>query len=255
MIVLVHRDKEETIWYNNENYMSDKSLPSHIAIIPDGNRRWAKERGLPTLEGHKKGAEAFVNLAKASRKKGIHTLTGWAFSTENWERDITEVRYLMELFKALIEPNEKLAHEDKVRIRMFGRRDRVPKDLLKEIERVEESTKNYDHYDLNICLDYGGQNEIIRAVNKALKEGKKEISEKEFEQYLDTYGQRYPNPDLLIRTSGEQRTSGLLPYQLVYAELYFESEPMPEFNEEKLDKALETFANRERRFGGNSVKK
>jgi undecaprenyl diphosphate synthase len=235
--------------------MSDKKIPNHLAIIPDGNRRWAKERGLPTLEGHKKGAEAFVELAKASRKKGIHTLTGWAFSTENWERDITEVRYLMDLFKALIIPNEKLAHEDKVCIRMFGRRDRLPSDLLKEIERVEQDTKDYTNYDLNICLDYGGQNEIIRTVNKLLGEGKKSITEKEFEQYLDSAGQTYPNPDLLIRTSGEQRTSGLMPYQMVYAELYFEPEPMPEFNEEKLDKALESYANRDRRFGGNSAKK
>ncbi|MDQ3098383.1 MAG: polyprenyl diphosphate synthase [bacterium] len=235
--------------------MTDKKIPNHIAIIPDGNRRWAKERGLPTLEGHKKGAEAFVELAKASRKKGIHTLTGWAFSTENWERDITEVRYLMDLFKALIIPNEKLAHEDNVRIRMLGRRDRLPADLLKEIQRVEYDTKDYTTYDLNICLDYGGQNEIIRAMNKLLEEGKKTITEKEFEQYLDTSGQTYPNPDLLIRTSGEQRTSGLMPYQMVYAELYFEPEPMPEFNEEKLDKALEAYANRDRRFGGNTAKK
>ncbi len=235
--------------------MSDKSIPNHIAIIPDGNRRWAKERGLPTLEGHKKGAEAFVEVAKAARQRGVHTLTGWAFSTENWERDLGEVRYLMALFKALIEPNEKLAHQDQVRIRMLGRRDRLPKDLLKEIERVEEDTSHYTKYDLNICLDYGGQNEIVRAINKALKEGKKEITEKEFEQYLDTATQSYPNPDLLIRTSGEQRTSGLLPYQLVYAELYFEPSPMPEFNIEKLDKALEVYANRDRRFGGNSAKK
>lgn len=235
--------------------MQDKKVPNHIAIIPDGNRRWAKEHNLPTLEGHKKGAEAFVKVARASRQRGIHTLTGWAFSTENWERDLTEVNYLMELFQSLIRPNEELAHEDKVRIRMFGRRDRLPVDLVKEIERVERDTSSYENYDLNICLDYGGQNEIVRAVNKLLQQKKEQITESEFEQYLDTFGQTYPNPDLLIRTSGEQRTSGLMPYQMVYAELYFEPDPMPDFTEEKLDRALASYSNRDRRFGGNSIKK
>ena len=266
-------------------------IPNHIAIIPDGNRRWAKQHGLPTIEGHRRGAIRFKELAKAARSYGIHTLTAWGFSTENWGRDPSEVSYLMDLFIWLIKENEKDAHQDKVRVRHLGRKDRLPEKLLKEIERVENNTAKYDQFNFNLCIDYGGQDEIIRAVNKILNnkiseiEKNREIIKKiqkneklledqqsltdknagninvlkltidEFYNYLDTSGQKYPNPDLLIRTSGDMRTSGLMPFQMVYTEFYFEQSYLPDFTVEKLDAALGSFAARDRRFGGNSTGK
>lgn len=266
-------------------------VPKHIAIIPDGNRRWAKEHGLPTLEGHRKGAMRFKELAKASRQRGIHTLTAWGFSTENWERETAEVTYLMDLFIWLIKENEKDAHQDKVRVRHLGRKDRLPEKLIKQIENIEKETAQYNDYDFNICIDYGGQDEVIRAVNKVLNSRVNEYFKKcknventtevstnsspfqissginagnilvpevttdEFYNYLDTHDQKYPNPDLLIRTSGEMRTSGLMPFQMSYAEFYFEQSYLPDFTVEKLDIALASYANRDRRFGGNSKTK
>jgi undecaprenyl diphosphate synthase len=237
------------------NCMSDQKIPKHLAIIPDGNRRWAKERGLPSVEGHREGAKRFIEVARAARSKGIHTITIWGFSTENWSREVTEVHYLMDLFLELLKQNEEEAHKEQIRLYHFGRKDRLPTDLAEEIKRIEKSTEHYTKHILNLCLDYGGQNEIIRAINKIIKdENKKDpISEADFEQYLDTAGQPHPFVDLLIRTSGEKRTSGLLPFQMAYAEFYFESAPMPEFDTQKLEIALEEYANRDRRFGGNSA--
>jgi undecaprenyl diphosphate synthase len=236
------------------NCMAHLKIPNHLAIIPDGNRRWAKENNLPSVEGHKEGSKRFVEVARTAREKGIHTISVWGFSTENWSREISEVNYLMDLFTALLKEHEAEAHRDGVRLYHFGRKDRIPSELAKEIERIEKDTQHYSKYILNLCLDYGGQNEIIRAINKILKSENKisSLSESDFEQYLDTSGQPYPNVDLLIRTSGEQRTSGMLPYQMSYAEFYFEPAPMPEFNVQKLEKALDEYANRDRRFGGNS---
>lgn len=270
--------------------MLDKKIPNHVAIIPDGNRRWAKENGLPTIEGHRRGAVRFRDLAKASRERGIHTLTAWGFSTENWERDSKEVQYLMDLFIWLMRENHKDAHQDQVRVRHLGRKDRLPKKLLDEIEKLETETAGYTRYDFNICIDYGGQDEIIRAVNKLLKNriladrekikssrqqatqtsnkdtsnhdldnyagniSIAEVSKEDFYSYLDTADQKYPNPDLLIRTSGEMRTSGLMPFQMPYAELYFESAYLPDFTVEKLNAALDSYSLRDRRFGGNTQK-
>jgi undecaprenyl diphosphate synthase len=235
--------------------MSDQKIPKHLAIIPDGNRRWAKENNVSSLEGHKKGAQVMKEISRAARDKGVHTMTAWGFSTENWTRDITEVNYLMELFLQLLYENEEEAHKDQVRFIHLGRKDRIPKKLMQEIARVEKATEHYTKHIYNFCLDYGGQNEIIRGVNKILKEEHKKdsISEKDFEKYLDTAGQPHPYVDLLIRTSGEQRTSGLLPYQMTYAEFYFEPSPLPDFSVQKFEKALQAYANRDRRFGGNSA--
>lgn len=234
--------------------MLEQKIPKHVAIIPDGNRRWAKEHGVSALEGHKEGSKRFVEIARAARNKGIHTITAWGFSTENWSRDINEVQYLMELFLELLKQNEEESHQEGIRLYHLGRKDRIPTDLANEIARIEKATEKYDKYIMNLCVDYGGQNEILRAVNKILKDENKKDSyvEADFEQYLDTAGQPHPFVDLLIRTSGEQRTSGLLPYQMAYAELYFEQSPMPEFSVQKFEKALEEYANRDRRFGGNS---
>lgn len=234
----------------------DKKVPNHIAIIPDGNRRWAKEHGVPSLEGHRRGAKAFKEIAKAIRNHGVHTLTAWGFSSENWSRDINEVNYLMDLFIELLKDNEKEAHENETRVIHLGRKDRIPEKLAKEIERVEESTKHYTKHVYNVCIDYGGQDEILRTVNKIIKNEQinSTITKEIFERNLDTQDQPYPMVDLLIRTSGEQRTSGLLPYQMAYAELYFEPSYLPDFSVQKFEEILDWYQNRDRRFGGNSNK-
>lgn len=221
-------------------------IPKHVAIIPDGNRRWAKEKGLPTKVGHQKGAEVAVELVKSSRELGIHTLTLWAFSTENWSRNQEEVDFLMKLFSDLIAKFGKDALENEVRLIHIGRKDRLSQELFTKINELEEKTKNYTNHVLNIALDYGGRDELERAAEKM-----KKANGSDLEQYLDTAGQPYPNPDLIIRTSGELRTSGLLIWQAAYAEFYSEKTHFPEFNKEKFKKALAEFSLRERRFGGS----
>jgi undecaprenyl diphosphate synthase len=235
--------------------MDDLNIPKHIAIIPDGNRRWAKQNGFPAIEGHRRGVLAMKEISKACRDKGIHTFTAWGFSSENWSRDIEEVKYLMDLFIKVLEDNEKEAHENQIKFVHLGRKDRLPDKLLNVVKRIEHETKDYTKHIYNFCLDYGGQDEIIRATNKILQSDKKydSITKEEFEQYLDTAGQPHPYVDLLIRTSGEQRTSGLLPFQMAYAELYFEQSYLPDFSVQKFEIALQSYANRDRRFGGNTL--
>ncbi len=228
-----------------------RNIPNHIAIIPDGNRRWARERGLPTFEGHRRGFEAAQKIVKHARKAGIHTLTLWAFSSENWTRTKEEVGYLMRLYTRMTDKFLKEAVEDEVRIIHLGRKDRIPGFLLKKVENAQAQTKKFDRNILNIALDYGGRDEILRAVSKIYDVGSKidEFNEKKIEMFLDTAGQPYPNPDLIIRTSGEMRTSGLMIWQAAYAELYFLKKHFPELTEQDIDEALAEFAKRQRRFG------
>ena len=243
-------------------------IPNHLAIIPDGNRRWAKERGRPSLEGHKKGFDITPAIARAARDFGIHTLTIWAFSTENWQRSKEEVAYLMKLYGWFVDNNLKEAKKDDVRIIHLGRKDRIPVKLAEKIRRAEKETKDNKSNILNIALDYGGHDEILRAMERFtadVQSGKvdpKIIWQEEgkfhdkypyyfFKEYLDTRGQPYPYIDLLIRTSGEQRHSGLLPWQSVYAEYYWEKDHFPDFTPEKMRAAIIDFSNRHRRFGGN----
>lgn len=228
-------------------------IPDHLAIIPDGNRRWARARGLHTLEGHKKGFERTVEIARASRDLGIHTCSIWGFSTENWDRTPSEIRYLMKLYERLVDTYLSEAQEDGVRIIHLGRKDRIPKTLLKKIEYAEEKTLNNRKHILNIAIDYGGHDDIIRAVKKIVadKVQAKDINKRLMESYLDTKGQPYPYVDLLIRTSGEQRTSGLLLWQMEYAEMYWEQDHLPDFTPEKLKEAILDYSCRRRRFGAN----
>jgi undecaprenyl diphosphate synthase len=228
-------------------------IPDHIAIIPDGNRRWARSKGLPTFEGHRRGFKMAVKLARAARKWGIHTVTLWGFSTENWDRAKEEVDYLMKLYEKLVDIYLKEAKKDKVRIVHLGRKDRIPKFLLKKIIQAEEETKDNDKYIANLAIDYGGRDEIIRATQKIISDGIKpeKIDEKLIESYLDTHDQPYPHADLLIRTSGEQRTSSFFPWQAGYAELYWLNEHFPDFTPEKLREAILDYSRRRRRFGGN----
>lgn len=230
-------------------------VPDHIALVLDGNRRWARSRGLKPWEGHKAGYEAVKKLAKAARGLGVHTFTIWAFSTENWERPKREIDAIIDLLRKGLEEFRKEAHKEKVRLVHLGRKDRFPKDVAKQIARLEEETKDYQRNILNLALDYGGRDEIIRATKKIIEAGipAEKIDQKLFEKYLDTGDQPYPYPDLFIRTSGEQRTSGLLPWQMVYTEYYFEADHLPDFTPKKLKLAILDYSRRRRRFGGNDV--
>jgi undecaprenyl diphosphate synthase len=229
------------------------TLPRHVALICDGNRRWARERGLSIEEGHRAGMERVKELARHARKRGISTLTLWGFSTENWKRRLSEVRSIMKIFREAIDDMEQELHNEKVRLIHLGRKDRLPRALMRRIEEVEKATRKYSRFFLNIAVDYGGRDEILRAVRKALKRRIKpeELTEERFGELLDTAGQPFPNPDLIIRTSGELRTSGYLPWQAVYAEWVFAPQYLPAFTVRHFEAALREFSRRERRFGGD----
>ena len=230
-------------------------VPDHIAIIPDGNRRWARARGLRTLQGHKKGFDRAVEVARAARSWNIHTVTLWGFSTENWDRNKKEIGYLMKLYEKLINDYLKEAKKEGVRIIHLGRKDRLPKTLLKKIVQAEKETKDSNKYIINIALDYGGHDDIIRAVQGMIenKVEAKNVNKELVERYLDTKGQPYPYVDLMIRTSGEQRTSGFLLWQSEYNEFYWEDDHFPDFTPEKLKEAILDYSRRRRRFGGNDA--
>lgn len=226
--------------------VSVELLPKHVVLIPDGNRRWAKSKHLPSIEGHRRGLELAKVLANACKDWGIRTVSIWGFSTENWGRAKEEVEYLMKAFDSYLADNLKDFVEEGARIRIIGRKDRFPAHLLQTIKKVERLTAKGKSYQLNICLDYGGRDEILRAVNKLVSKGKK-VTEKTFSDELDTYG--LPDPDLVIRTSGEMRTSGMMPWQAVYAEYYFSPVFFPDFGVERLKEAVMSFVSRQRRYG------
>lgn len=227
--------------------------PKHVAVIPDGNRRWARERGLPTLMGHRKGFDRAREIVRVSRDMGIHTLTLWGFSTENWKRSKREVKYLMDLFKRMIDKNLVEAHKHQSKIVHLGRKDRLPKRLLEKITKAETETVKYKKHVLNIGLDYNGRDELVRAIKKIQDSRIKaqDLSERRIFDYLDTAGQKYPEPDLVIRTSGELRYSGVLMYQGAYSEFYFEKKSFPDFTTARFQRAIIDFSKRNRRFGGN----
>ena len=228
-------------------------VPNHLVIIPDGNRRWAKNRGLPTFEGHRVGFQLTPKIARASRDFGINTLTIWAFSTENWKRTDAEITYLMRMYDWFIGHHLKEAKRDGVRIIHLGRKDRIPQFLRKKIEKAEKETAGNVNNILNIALDYGGRDELLRATKKMLEEktDPEDLNEETFASFLDTKRQPYPYPDLLIRTSGEERISGIFPWQSAYTEFYFVEEHFPDFSVKKLREAILEYSNRVRRFGGD----
>jgi undecaprenyl diphosphate synthase len=233
----------------------DTQVPNHIAIIPDGNRRWARSKNLYTLEGHKAGFDASVGLCRQAREWGVHTVTLWGFSTENWDRTVEEINYLMKLYAKLIHDFLDEAKENEVRIYHLGRKDRLPKSLMKKIKQAEDETAHFTKHVMNICLDYGGHDDILRAVSNMIRDGVKpeNVNKKLMESYIDTKGQPYPYVDLIIRTSGEQRTSGFLLWQAEYAEYYWENCHFPDFTPEKLKLAILDYSRRRRRFGGNDA--
>ncbi len=230
-------------------------IPDHVAIIPDGNRRWARARGMHTLKGHKAGFDRAVEIGRVAREWGIHTVTLWGFSTENWDRTKEEISYLMKLYEKLIDDYLKEAKENKVRIIHLGRKDRLPKILIKKIAEAEKETKNNKKFIMNIALDYGGHDDIMRAIQGIIKDNVKaeDVNKKLIEKYLDTKGQPYPYVDLMIRTSGEQRTSGFLLWQSEYNEFYWENDHFPGFTPEKFKEAILDYSRRRRRFGGNDA--
>lgn len=231
--------------------MKNSSFLHHVAIIPDGNRRWAKNNNLPTLQGHRKGFETAIQVGKKIRSLGIHTMTIWAFSTENWSRSKTEVSYLMKLYSKLIDDYLEDAIKDEVRIIHLGRKDRLPSSLLKKLSIVEEKTSHHTKHILNIALDYGGQDEITRAIHNSATNTYRlsTLTEKKFLDLLDTAGQPYPNPDIVIRTSGEVRTSGFMMYQAAYAEYIFLKKHFPDITDQDIDDTVEEYQKRQRRFG------
>lgn len=223
--------------------------PKHIAIIMDGNRRWAKKRGLPKLFGHRKGYEALFNLADACLERGVETITVFAFSTENWKRSKDEVDYLFALFRDIMNKDLGRLIDKKVKLNVIGRLDELPKDLRADIKEAMKKTEKFKKYTLNVAINYGGRAEIVDAVKSLIKEGKKaeDISEAEIARHMYTRGQN--DPDMVIRTSGEERTSGFLTWQSVYSELYFTETLWPDFGEKQLDKAISEYSSRQRRFG------
>lgn len=221
-------------------------IPKYVAIIPDGNRRWAKERGLPTFFGHEKGFNTLIKIGRKARKLGVKIITIWAFSTENWHRSKEEINYLMMLFNNKIDEFLKEAKKEEIKIIHLGRKDRINKDLKDKIINAEQETKKYSRYYLCIALDYGGRDEIIRAINSFKKNNLKEA---DLSQYLDTKYLPYPDPDLIIRTGGEQRLSGFLLWQCQYSELIFIKEYLPDFSPKSFEKCIIDFSKRNRRFG------
>ena len=227
----------------------------HLAIIMDGNGRWAKERGLSRSEGHRAGAEQIAKVVDAAREFGLKYLTVYAFSTENWKRPQDEVRVLMELIKEFTTNMLPDMMKNNVRLRTIGRTSDLPLLSRTALLKAIDATAKNDGFTLNIALSYGGRAEMIDAMNKMLKERKsdKPLTEEEFLNYL--YAPDIPDPDLMIRTSGEMRISNFLLWQLSYSELYVTPVYWPDFGKEELAKALENFASRDRRFGGLSEKK
>jgi undecaprenyl diphosphate synthase len=229
-------------------------IPKHIAIIMDGNGRWAEARGLPKVMGHAQGVEAVRRTVKACLKIGVKYLTLYAFSTENWSRPEHEVKALFRLLENFIDKEFKIFHDNKVRLCIIGEREKIQKDLLAKMESAEKDTKDYNSLTLNIALSYGGRQEILNAVKilaEEVKSGKinlRDIDEEIFSSKLYTQGQ--PDPDLLIRTSGEMRVSNFLLWQISYAEFYATEKPWPDFDEKELNKAIEEYNKRDRRFGG-----
>lgn len=233
-----------------DNSATTRPLPKHIAIILDGNGRYAQKYGLLRQQGHKAGADNLEATGDLFIEKGIPYLTVYAFSTENWKRSEDEVSYLMALMKRYLTKNKVDALRKGIRVRVIGDKSRFTPDLQELIASMEEDTKEMKNLNLTLAINYGGRDEIVRAVKKMIADGRteEEVDEALVSSYLDT--KDLPEPDLLIRTSGEERISNFLLWQVAYSEMYFTDKYWPEFDEKELDKALESYQGRDRRFGG-----
>lgn len=229
-------------------------IPNHVAIILDGNGRWAKSKGMPRTYGHIKGCENLEKICSMAKELGVKYLTVYAFSTENWKRSKEEVDGLMKLFRNYMKKCLKISAENKMRVRVIGDPRAFDEDLQQKIKELEEFSSQFDELHFQIALNYGSRDEICRAVQDIARDVKngmlnpEDITEEKISDYLDTKG--LPDPDLLIRTSGEERLSNYLLWQLAYTEFYFTDVPWPDFDKAEFVRAIEKYNGRERRFGG-----
>lgn len=229
-------------------------IPNHVAIILDGNGRWAKSKGMPRNYGHTMGTKNVEGVCRAAYDLGIRYLTFYAFSTENWSRPDSEVDAIMSLLESYLKNCQKIAKKNNMRVRVIGDLSRLTEKFRENIKALEESSRDYDGLCLTIAINYGSRDEMVRGMKKMTKDvlegklGLEDISEEKFSSYLDTAG--IPDPDLLIRTSGEMRLSNYLLWQLAYSEFYFTDIPWPDFHEKELRQAVEAYSARDRRYGG-----
>lgn len=229
-------------------------IPNHVAIILDGNGRWAKAKGMPRTYGHVKGCENLEKICSIAKALGVKYLTVYAFSTENWKRSKDEVDGLMKLFRNYMKKCLKIARDNKMRVRVIGEPSVFDEDLQARIRELEEYSSQFDELHFQIALNYGSRDEIKRAVQELARDVKRGaldpelITEETISGYLDTKG--LPDPDLLIRTSGEERLSNFLMWQLAYTEFYFTDVAWPDFNKAEFEKAIQKFNQRDRRYGG-----
>jgi undecaprenyl diphosphate synthase len=224
---------------------------NHLSIIPDGNRRWAKQRGLEISEGHKTSGDykKINSFCQAAIKEKIKFLSVWGFSTENWKREKKEIDNIFEVVENVLKCLVENVDKNKYKFIHIGRKDRLPKNLLELISKLEYLSAGYNNFTLIFALDYGGQDEILRAVNKLLKENILQINENSFRDYLDT--KDIPDPDLIVRTGKEKRLSGFMCFQSAYSEIFFVNKYFPDLTEKDLRKIIKEFSQKERRFGGN----
>ena len=229
------------------------NIPEHVAVIMDGNGRWAKKRFLPRNCGHAEGAKALEAICENCEKLGIKYLTVYAFSTENWKRSVEEVSGIMNLFRKYLVDSIERSNNANMRVRLIGKREGLADDIVQKMENLERETAGNTGLQFYIAINYGGRDEIVRATKKLISDvqagvvSEENIDESVFGTYLDTAG--VPDPDLLIRTSGEERTSNFLPWQLAYSEFYFTDTLWPDFDMDSLVKAVRYYNKRERRFG------
>lgn len=249
------QQEKETIYSATDlNSLDAGKIPKHVAIIMDGNRRWAKRQGLPTMMGHWKGADTLTKIVRAASELGIKTLTVYAFSTENWRRSKDEVDALMHLFKVYLKKQRRPMKNEGVRLEAIGDLQRLPASVIKELDVSRSDTAHCKKIDLVLAINYGGRDDIRRAFVTMIEDfeqgkiSKEQISEQMISQYLDTA--RWPDPDLLIRTSGERRQSNFLLWQLSYSEFYPTDVLWPDFDEHELLQAVRETQQRQRRIGG-----
>lgn len=232
--------------------MDNLNIPTHVAIVLDGNGRWAKKKHMPRTYGHKNGAENVVDICLYAKRRGVKYMTLYAFSTENWKRPAEEVNYLMKLVIKFIESKLDILMEENCKLNFIGDLEKLPASTKEICIRAMEDTKDNDEITLNIALNYGGRDELVHAFKAMMDDGisKEDITEEMISSYLYTKDQ--PDPDLLIRPGGELRLSNFLIYQLAYAEFYFTDTLWPDFDRKAFDEALEEFSRRNRRYGALS---
>ena len=227
----------------------DRNVPVHVAIIMDGNGRWAKQRGLPRLEGHRVGVDRIQRVLETLGTQGVKYVTLYAFSTENWNRPQEEVAGLLDILQAALQQQARALHENNVRIFHIGKLDRLSAGLQEAVDQVQELTSNNTGINLNVAFDYGGRDEILEAVRRIVRDGipAERLDQEMFSRYL--YTAHCPDPDLIIRTGGEQRISNFLLWQSAYSEYYYTPTLWPDLDSAELEQVLESFGSRQRRFG------